>query len=64
MSFVDKLSCGVAIMLIQNYGPTKLDPCVTNCEYFQYVLVYTCGGASVFGLIIIAILYPMKIGER
>jgi Na+/melibiose symporter-like transporter len=64
MSFVDKLSCGLAFMLIQNYVPTKLHPCVTNCDFFQNVLVYVCGGASAVGLVFITILYPMKIGQR
>ncbi|XP_071543920.1 major facilitator superfamily domain-containing protein 12-like isoform X2 [Panulirus ornatus] len=63
MSFTDKLSNGVAIMLIQN-----LNPC-TNCcpmcsSYYRDVLFYCCGGASLLSLLAILTLLPIKIGDR
>ena len=64
MTFVDRVSCGAAFIAIQNGAPIKLDPCEDNCDYFQWVLVSTCGGASVLGLLVIAVLYPMTIGKR
>ena len=64
MSFVDKVSCGAALIIIQNETPIELDPCEVNCDYFKWVLVSTCGGASVFGLLVIAVLYPMIVGQR
>ena len=64
MSFVDKLSCGIVLMLIQNYDPTDSNSCEPNCDYHKDVIVYTCGGASLLGLIIIAILYPITLGQR
>ena len=66
MSFADKLSVGIALMVIQNYMPLDLDKCTTDCsvDYFQHVLVYACGGASILDLLASAMLYPMKIGQR
>nr|XP_006814599.1 PREDICTED: major facilitator superfamily domain-containing protein 12-like [Saccoglossus kowalevskii] len=63
MSFTDKLSNGVAIILIQDFHP-----CVTCCVeckwYYQYIMVFVPGGFAVFALIILAILAPQKIGKR
>ena len=64
MSFNDKVWCGIALMAIQSFAPTELDPCITNCDFFRSAIAYTCGGASVFGLVIIAVMWPMTIGER
>jgi hypothetical protein len=61
MSFVDKVSCGVALMLIQNQMP---DPAEENPQFFEFVLVYGCGGAAIFGLLVIVALWPMEIGQR
>ena len=61
MSFVDKVSCGIALMLIQNAMP---DPASDDPNFFQLVLVYGCGGAAAFGLVIVALLWPMTIGQR
>ena len=61
MSFVDKVSCGVALMLIQNEMP---DPAEDDPYFFQSVLVYGCGGAAVFGLLVVVLLWPMEIGRR
>ena len=65
VGFSDKLSVGIALMVIQHYMPLDLDKCTTDCsvDYFQQVLVYACGGASVLGLLASAMLYPMKIGR-
>ena len=61
MSFVDKVSCGVALMLIQSDMP---DPAENDPRFFQCVLVYGCGGAAIFGLLVIVLLWPMKVGKR
>ncbi len=65
MSFVDKVSCGAALMLIQNNMPLDCH-CADSGrpDYFRHVLVYGCGSASIFGLLLIVILSPMKIGQR
>ncbi|KAG7310933.1 hypothetical protein JYU34_003773 [Plutella xylostella] len=44
MSFTDKLSCGVAIALIQKYAD------VAPVGYYRDILCWVCGGASVLGL--------------
>jgi len=61
MSFVDKVSCGIALMLIQNQMP---DPATDDPQFFESVIVYWCGGAAIFGVLIMAILWPMKLGQR
>ncbi len=62
--FVAKVLCSAALIVIQNEAPIKLDPCEINCDYLQWVLVSTCGGASLIGLLVIAVLGPMTIGQR
>ena len=63
MSFLEKLSSGAAIMLIQQYMPST-EHSVEEILYFRWILVYGCGGAAIVGLVMVAILYPMKIGQR
>ena len=73
MSFVDKVSCGVALMLIQSKMPdlSRFQDVLPEDEtdelsepFFETVIVYWCGGAAIFGVIIMAILWPMKLGQR
>ena len=72
MSFVDKVSCGVALMLIQSKMPdlSRFQDDLPEDEeplsepFFETVIVYWCGGAAIFGVIIMAILWPMKLGQR
>ncbi|XP_071543921.1 major facilitator superfamily domain-containing protein 12-like isoform X3 [Panulirus ornatus] len=67
MSFTDKLSNGVAIMLIQNLNPctAPLRNCCPMCSsYYRDVLFYCCGGASLLSLLAILTLLPIKIGDR
>lgn len=63
MSFTDKLSNGVAVVLIQN-----LNPCVNCCPmcstYYRDILFYCCGGAAVLGFLAVITLLPAKIGDR
>lgn len=63
MSFTDKLSNGIAVMLIQN-----LNPCTACCpmcsKYYRDILFYCCGGAAVLGLLALLTLLPVKIGDR
>ncbi|XP_014253572.1 major facilitator superfamily domain-containing protein 12-like isoform X3 [Cimex lectularius] len=42
MSFVDKLSCGIVIMLIQTFAPGN------NTVYYTYTLALTCTIACIF----------------
>ncbi|XP_047489327.1 major facilitator superfamily domain-containing protein 12-like isoform X2 [Penaeus chinensis] len=63
MSFTDKLSNGVAVMLIQN-----LNPCTACCpmcsQYYRNIIFYCCGGAAILGLLAVLTLLPAKIGDR
>ena len=63
MSFVDKFSSGAAIMVIQLYTP-ETDGSIHKIEFFKWGIVFVCGGAAIFGLLIIAVLWRMKIGKR
>uniref|UniRef100_A0A2P2ICJ4 Major facilitator superfamily domain-containing protein 12-like n=1 Tax=Hirondellea gigas TaxID=1518452 RepID=A0A2P2ICJ4_9CRUS len=57
MSFVDKLSNGIIIMIIQ--------ACITeDPSYYTDILFYACGGACVLGLLITIALIPVKVGKR
>ncbi|KAJ8678817.1 hypothetical protein QAD02_014604 [Eretmocerus hayati] len=48
MSFADKLSNGVAVMIIQYFK------CTIDCEdYFKNVLTFVCGGSAIIGLVMV-----------
>ncbi|XP_063612231.1 major facilitator superfamily domain-containing protein 12-like [Penaeus indicus] len=68
MSFTDKLSNGVAVMLIQNLNPCTTNPiraCCPLCsQYYRNILFYCCGGAAVLALLAVLTLLPAKIGDR
>ena len=65
MSFVDKVSCGTALMLIQEYMPEDFTHCDDQCaNYFRHILVCGCGGAAVLGLLVTALLARTDIGNR
>lgn len=63
MSFTDKLSNGVAVVLIQH-----LHPCVACCpsckDYYRQVLTFVPGGVAVVAFIALLSLLPYKIGLR
>ncbi|XP_071794886.1 major facilitator superfamily domain-containing protein 12-like [Asterias amurensis] len=63
MSFTDKLSNGVAVMIIQ-----YLHPCVNCCPacvwFYRDVQVFVPGGAAVLSLIVLLTLIPVTVGVR
>ncbi|XP_021931494.1 major facilitator superfamily domain-containing protein 12-like isoform X2 [Zootermopsis nevadensis] len=59
MSFMDKLSNGVAVTVIQDLKSTTLSP-----DYYRDVLMSVCGGAAIFGLVVLATLAPFQIGTK
>ena len=61
ISFMYKIFSGVTLMLIQNAMP---EPVESAPIFFQYALVYVCGGASIVGLITISCIWTMAIGQR
>ncbi|XP_055945683.1 major facilitator superfamily domain-containing protein 12-like [Argiope bruennichi] len=63
MSFVDKLANGVAVVIIQQIHPCI--SCCTECKFFfKYVLVFSCGGAVLLGLIALGCLLTQSVGTR
>lgn len=53
MSFTDKLSNGLAVMLIQYLR------CQVSCtNYYRDILAYVCGGSAILGLIMILYIKP------
>ncbi|XP_064474360.1 major facilitator superfamily domain-containing protein 12-like [Ornithodoros turicata] len=49
MSFLDKLANGIAVIVIEDVC-SKLNCKNEDMKYYQYVMVYACGGAAAFGL--------------
>ncbi|CAH1778048.1 unnamed protein product [Owenia fusiformis] len=65
MSFTDKLSNGVAVLLIQKMHPCgDLVACCTACEwYYKNILCLVPGGCAVLALIVLITLLPFTIGK-
>ena len=63
MSFTDKVSNGLAVMVIQHYIPCL--KCCAACKwYFRDVLFYAVGGAALLGLVFLTTLAPFSVGKR
>ncbi|CAL4065747.1 unnamed protein product, partial [Meganyctiphanes norvegica] len=63
MSFTDKISNGLAVMLVQSYTPCS--NCCSSCgHYYRNVLAYVCSGFTIMGLLATLTLLPMKVGQR
>ncbi|XP_033750318.1 major facilitator superfamily domain-containing protein 12-like isoform X3 [Pecten maximus] len=63
MSFTDKLSNGIAVVLIQQNHPC------TNCcpmcnQYFKTVLTFVPGGVVLLTIVVLITLLPTKIGTK
>lgn len=64
MSFVDKLSSGTCIALIQVFHPCKSSKCCPDCEwYYRSVMVLLPTGVAAVSLCILLALLPIKIGR-
>ena len=59
MSFTDKVSNGLAVMVIQHYIPAP-----PYKWYFRDVLFYAVGGAALLGLVFLTTLAPFSVGKR
>jgi Na+/melibiose symporter-like transporter len=64
MSLIDKVSNGLAVIVIQHFIPPTLDTCVLCRLYFREVLLYACGGAALLGTIGAVTLFPVVVGSR
>lgn len=63
MSFTDKVSNGVAVMVIQHFIPCL--KCCALCKwYFRDVLFFATGGAVLLGLGFLSTLIPFTVGKR
>lgn len=62
MSFLDKLSNGIAVIVIENLHPCKTCGCTICDNYYRNVLTFVCGGAVVLSLLALALLAPHEIG--
>ena len=66
MSFTDKVSNGLAVMVIQlqHFIPADSKSLVTGNWYFRDVLFFAVGGSLVLGLFFLTLLAPLKVGKR
>ena len=62
MSFVEKVVGGVALMLIQKEMPNPVRK--DDGRFFVSIVAYGCGGAALFGILVLIALYPFKLGQR
>jgi len=61
MSLVEKVSNGIIIIGVQSLASGKSS---NNDTFYEQVLFYVCGGASLVGAIAMLSLVPVKIGRR
>ena len=64
MSSFSGAACGVVLMVIQYYMPDVHQNSTVSSLYFKWILVYGCGGLTIFGTLITTMLIPMDIGKR
>ena len=62
MSSVEKIAGGVALMLIQKEMPNPVRN--EDGKFFVFTIAYSCGGAALFGILVLIALYPFKLGQR
>ena len=55
--FADVITIGSTVMLLQYHMPEIPEDTSIKVDYFRWVLSGCCGGTSIFGLIIIYIIY-------
>lgn len=64
MSLTDKISNGLAVVVIQRLIPANNDACIPCMNYFKDVLMYACGGAALIGIMSALSLTKVTIGAR
>ena len=64
MSLTDKVSNGLAVVLIQHLIPSSIDTCVVCQLYFRDVIFFACGGAGIIGVLAAISLFPVTVGVR
>ncbi|XP_022663384.1 major facilitator superfamily domain-containing protein 12-like isoform X2 [Varroa jacobsoni] len=64
MSFLDKLSNGVAVIFIESLHTCNNCFLIKKEDFYHYVMVYACGGSAVLGVIALLILANSKESSR
>nr|XP_032829644.1 LOW QUALITY PROTEIN: major facilitator superfamily domain-containing protein 12-like [Petromyzon marinus] len=65
MSFTDKVSNGLGVLLIQNLHPCKDVPCCDQCKpFYRTIMVAVPGGVAVLALIGLALIVAIPIRVR
>lgn len=67
MSFTDKLSNGVAVMMIQALHPCRTSMCCPDCVWFyHYIMVIVTGGVGVVAALFLCsiLIWPIRIRSR
>ena len=64
MSLTDKVSNGLAVVLIQHFIPPTIDTCDLCREYFRQIIMFACGGAAILGILAAISLIPVTVGTR
>ena len=64
MSLTDKVSNGVAVVVIQHFIPSTNDDCTDCAKYFRDVILYACGGSALVGIMASISLYNVTVGQR
>ena len=64
MSLTDKVSNGLAVVLIQQFIPTEMNSCNICQSYFRDVILFACGGTAILGIFGIISLGKAVVGMR
>jgi len=64
MSLTDKVSNGLAVVIIQNFIPLDTDTCIKCRQYYRHVLLFACGGAALLGVFGIISMIKTTVGTR
>ena len=64
MSLTDKVSNGLAVVIIQNFIPLDTDTCIKCRQYYRHVLLFACGGAALLGIFGIISMIKTTVGTR
>ena len=64
MSLTDKVSNGIAVVLIQHFIPSKIDTCIVCQQYFRDIILWACGGAAILGMLTAISLCYVTVGAR
>ncbi|XP_046912468.2 major facilitator superfamily domain-containing protein 12 [Dermatophagoides farinae] len=64
MSFVDKVSNGIAVWVIEHFKPCATFSCICCDYYYRDILTFVCGGATALAIASLAIMTTDKKKKR